>query len=123
MIKTEQFTVRGKTTQFTTIDDYQSIVAAIEARDAFHDGTIEHISHDSDCTSIAFHHYEDPEHKIYTLVFEGSVELQMNYDAQLRVIYEISLTNGDGVEVVFDGTGIIVKAEIVRLTMKELINE
>ena len=123
MTKTEQITVRGKTTQFTTIDDYQNIVDAIEARDAFHDGTIEHISHDSDCTSIAFHHYEDPEHKIYTLVFEGSVELQMNYDAQLRVIYEISLTNGDGVEVVFDGTGIIVKAEIVRLTMKELINE
>ena len=121
MKKIEHFTVRGKTTQFTTIDDYQGIVKEIESRGLFHDCTIEHICHDAECTSISFHHYEDPEYKWYTLVFEGSVDLEMNYDARLLVIYEIAMTAGERIEVFFDGTGIIVKAEKIRLTIREPI--
>lgn len=121
MKNTEQFTMRGKTTQFTTIDDFQGIVEELESRGLFHDATIEHIGHDAECTSISFHHYEDPEYKMYTLVFEGSVDLQMNYDARLLVIYEIAMTAGDCIEAVFDGTGIIVKAEKVKLTIRELV--
>lgn len=121
MTETKQITVGGKTTQFTTIDDFQGVMDAIEARGAFHDGTIEHIGHDADCTSITFHHYEDPEHKMYTLIFEGSVDLRMNYDARLLVIYEIAITAEDRIEAVFEETGIIIKADKVKLSIKELI--
>lgn len=121
MTETTRITVRDKTTQFTTIDDYQSIVDALEARGMFHDGTIEHIGHDADSTSITFHHYEDPEHKMYTLIFEGSVDLRMNYDVRLLVIYEIAIAAGDRIEVAFEETGIIVTADKVKLSMKELI--
>ena len=65
MKKTELFTVRGKTTRFTTYDDISEIVAYLEAKDDFHDGTVETICHDEESTTIGFKHYADPEYTIW----------------------------------------------------------
>lgn len=123
MAKIEEYTVRGKTTRFTEYDTIDEIIAIIEQNDQFHDGTIEHIGHDSQCTSIGFKHYKDPEHTIRRLIFTGNVELMLNLDLLVRYIYEISYSIDNRLEFIFYGTGIIVEADNVKLQIQELLNE
>ena len=122
MKRIEHYTVRGKTTKFTEYDDVSEIIAVLEEKGLFHDGTVECISHDSDCTVIGFKHCGDPEHKIQRLIFTGNVELTLNLDLLVRHIYEISVSVDDRIDIFFDGTGIIVKADNIKLQIQERIN-
>ena len=122
MPKIEDCTIRGKATRFTEYDDINEIIAIIEESNQFHDGTIEHISHDPDTTIVSFKHYEDTEHKIRRLIFTGNVELTMNLDLLVRYIYEISCEIDDKINIYFDGTGIIVRADSVKYEIQELLN-
>ena len=121
MKKTEFFTVRDKTTRITTYNDMAEIVAYLESKGNFHDGTVETIGHDEESTSIGFKHYNDPEYTIHRLIFTGNVELRLNVDLLVRYIYEIQFGTEDGVDVFFDGTGIEVKADHVVLRIQELM--
>lgn len=121
MPKIEDCTIQGKTTRFTEYNDIKEIIAIIGENDQFHDGTIEHISHDPDATIVSFKHHEDPEHKIRRLIFTGNVELTMNLDLLVRYIYVISCEIDDKIGIYFDGTGIIVKADSVKYEIQELL--
>lgn len=122
MAKIEEYTVRGKTTRFTEYDSVDEIATIIETNGQFHDGTVEYIGHDTDCTAISFKHYQDPEFKVHRLIFTGNVELTLNLDLLIRCIYEIVLTVDDRVDVSFEGTGIIVKADKVKYQIQELVS-
>lgn len=121
MKKTELFTARGKTTRFTTYDEISEIVAYLEAKGDFHDGTVETIGHDEESTTIGFKHYGDPEYTIHRLIFTGNVELRLNVDLLVRCIYEIQCGMEERVNVFFDGAGIEITADHVTLQVQELI--
>lgn len=121
MKKTEFFTVRDKTTRITTYDDMAEIVAYLESKGDFHDGTIEVIGHDEESTTIGFKHYNDPEYTIHRLIFTGNVELRLDVDLLVRCIYEIQCRAEERVNVFFDGTGIEVTADHVVLQIQELM--
>lgn len=122
MANTELYTVRGKTTRFTKYDSLSEIEAIMEEKGYFHDGTVECISHDAECTSVAFKHYNDPEHTIQRLIFTGNVVLNLNLDLVIRSIYEIKFEGTERVTVFFDGIGIEVQADHVVLQIQELIS-
>lgn len=122
MSKIEEYTIRGKITRVTAYESIDEIIAVIQAHEQFHDGFIEYIGHDPNGTTIVFKHYADPEYKIYRLVFTGNAELFLDLDLQVRYIYEVSIKADDRTEVFFDGTGIIVKADNVKLEVQELLN-
>ena len=113
--------VRDKTTRFTTYDDIAEIVAYLESKGNFHDGTVEAIGHDEESTTIGFKHYSDPEYTIHRLIFTGNVELRLNVDLLVRCIYEIQCDSKEKIDVFFDGTGIEVKADHVVLRIQELM--
>lgn len=122
MKKVNTDTVQGKTTQFTEYDEIPEIIAFLEENDWFHDGTIEWIGHDADCTVIGFRGYQDAEHKITRLIFNENAELTLNLDLLVRCIYEIVLTAENRIEVYFGGTGITVKADSIKLQIRELLD-
>ncbi len=121
MAKIEEYTVRGKTTRITEYDILTDIMAAIEENDYFHDGSIECITHEKECTIIGFKHYDDGEYKIRRLLFTGNVDLSLNLDLLVRYIYEIKFDLRTQIEVEFGGTGIIVKADAVKFQIQELL--
>ena len=121
MVHTELYTVRGKTTRFTKYDSLSEIQAFMEEKGYFHDGTVECISHDAECTTVAFKHYSDPEHTIQRLILTGNVVLKLSLDLAIRSIYEIVFEGTERVTVFFDGTGIEVQADQVVLQIQELI--
>ena len=110
-------------TQFTTYDDMEEIVAYLESKGNFHDGTVEAIGHDEESTTIGFKHYSDPEYTIHRLIFTGNVELRLNVDLLVRSIYEIQCETGERVNVFFDGVGIEITANHVILRVQELITQ
>jgi len=107
--------------RMTEYDTSAEIIAIIEENDQFHDSSIEFICHDSECTTIGFKHYEDSEHTIRRFIFTGNVELTLNLDLLVRYIYEIQYRVDDRIELLFDGTGIIVKADKVKLQFQEIL--
>lgn len=121
MKKTELFTVGDKTTRLTTYDDISEIVAYLESKGNFHDGTVEIIGQDKGSTTIGFKHYSDPEYTIHRLIFTGNVELRLNVDLLIRCIYEIQCDFGERATVFFEGIGIKVKSDHVILQVQELI--
>ncbi len=121
MANIELCTVRGKTTRFTNYDTLPEIKAFLEEKGYFHDGTVEYLGHDVDCTVVGFKHYNDPEHTIQRLIFSGNVVLKLSLDLVIRNIYDIEFEVADRIMVFFDGTGIEVRADKVVLQVQELI--
>ena len=122
MKKTELFTVLGKTTRLTSYNEVTEIKAYLESKDWFHDGTVESISHDKECTQIGFKHYNDPEYTIQRLIFTGNVELTMNLDLLVRHIYEITFEENQKTTVCFEGTAIEIQSDQVMLQIQELVS-
>lgn len=122
MVKTELFTVGGKTTRLTSYDEVSEIKAYLEYKDWFHDGTVESISHDKECTKIVFKHYNDPEHTIQRLIFTGNVDLTMNLDILVRHIYEITVEVNQRTTVCFEGIAIEIQADQVILQIQKLVS-
>lgn len=122
MAKIEDYTIHDKTTRITEYDTITDIMAIIEEKDYFHDGSIEYIEHNAEYTTVGFKHYNDGEHKIQRIVFTGNVDLVLDLDLQQRYIYEIRFDISNQIEVIFDGTGINVKADNIKLVIQELLN-
>ncbi len=121
MVKIEDITTHGKTTRITEYDTLTDIMAIINANDQFHDGSIEYIEHNAEYTTVGFKHYNDGEHKIQRIVFTGNVDLVLDLDLLVRYILEIRFDISNQTEVIFDGTGINVKADDIKLIVQELI--
>lgn len=121
MAKIEDITTHGKTTRITEYDTLTDIIAIINENDQFHDGSIEYIEHNAEYTTIGFKHCNDGEHKIQRIVFIGNVDLLLDLDLLVRYIFEIRLDISNQIEVIFDGTGINVKADNIKLVVQELI--
>ena len=122
MAKIEDYTIHGKTTRITEYDILTDIMAIIEEKDYFHDGSIECIAHNKECTIIGFRHYNDAEYKVQRLIFTGNVDLLLSLDLLVRYIYEIKFNISNQIEVEFEGTGIIVKADNVKFEIQELLS-
>lgn len=121
MAKITEHSVRGKNARITEYNDFAEILAIIEQNDRFHDGTVEFIAHNSIETVIGFKHYKD--HKIYRLVLTGNIEFSLELDLLQRYIYEIRYAIDKRIEVFFDGTGILTKADHVKLQIQEPLDQ
>ena len=122
MPKVMYYSGNGKTTQITEYEDVAEIIRYVEANGQFHDGTVEFVSHNSEGTVIGFKKYDDPEYKFHRIAFEGNVDLTMELDLLVRYIFEIAITTDGRVRVSFDGTGIAVIADHIKLEIQELIS-
>ncbi len=121
MAKIEEYTVGDKTTRITEYDTIYDIMTIIDENDCFHDGSIEFITHNKKCTIVGFKHYNDAEYKIQRLIFTGNVDFSLSLDLLVRYIYEIKFDISSQIEVEFEDTGIIVKADKIKLEVQELI--